>query len=532
MKISIKGGGKGKGWSNYVTRKYVNLSKEERSKITIFSGNTKLGDSIIKSSNYKDNSTTLVLSFKGKVPDDTARTVNEEFKELFMSGFEKSEYHYEAVLHQDTSNTHIHIRIPTKNLVTDTQLRLYYHDKHKNFINAIRDYLILKHDLPQPKQENKQVISIENKKERLIQQQRAKQGRKSFDFNKKKSREEAKKYIANYIVELHGSGLIEDFDGLKEVIRGLDVDIVNIGNDITGDFNYITVQDKETGKKIRLIGEMYNAEFWELEREDRTSKIRDNRVPRETNKRDRESLDEAEQRLKREISKREKEVRGRYESSRRRSRILQSSRYEQQVPDNTCVNTINRDNGRCDVNEVANKRTNEYNTKQSSRDTEISKRETIDDRIRATIRTRAEERENILTDNRKRTEREQRSLFEQFRESRESLYNKATKVMSKRGRTKANRRRNNAAIKEVVGKVVKLGRDVERVEKQQAGRVRELLEDFRTQIDEEVTRTFGDYYRQSDNTRQAAQKLGRAIETVIEDRKEINRVPSTRSMTF
>ena len=46
MKISIRGGGKGKGWSNYVTRKYVKLSKEERSKITLLTGNTKLGDSI------------------------------------------------------------------------------------------------------------------------------------------------------------------------------------------------------------------------------------------------------------------------------------------------------------------------------------------------------------------------------------------------------------------------------------------------------------------------------------------------------
>ena len=457
MKISIRGGGKGKGWSNYVTRKYVKLSKYERSKITMLRGNTKLGDSIIKSSNYKDNSTTLVLSFKGKVSDEKARAVNEDFKELFMTGFDESEYHYEAVLHQDTANTHIHIRIPTKNLLTDTQLRLYYHDKHKNFINAIRDYLILKHDLPQPKQEHKPVFSVDSKKERLIQEQRAKEGRKSFDFTKKKGRDEAKSYIANYIAELHESGLIEDFEDLKEVIKGIDLDIVKIGKDITGDFYYFTVQDKESGKKIRLQGEIYNAEFWEHSREDRAKQIRANRIPSRASDGVRTSFEEAEQRLKREVSKRKEEVRKRYESSRRRSR-------DKHAQDDIVKNGINSDNKPIfggyrgsDVDENSTKKATRYDTKRPKRVRDLHQREVINDSIRA--RTNQAKRRAYKEARQARIKlyeadtAEPRDVREQIDRDYGLLYRQAKEIVRTKRQRRANRRRNIAGIKQIVGKV-------------------------------------------------------------------------------
>jgi len=378
MKISIKGGGKGKGWSNYVTRKYIKLSKKERNKIMVLSGNTKIGDCIIKTSNYKDNSVTIVLSFKGKISNARARAVNEEFKKLFMKGFENDEYHYDAVLHQDTDNTHIHIRIPTKNLLTDTQLRLYYHSKHKNFINAIRDYLIVKFDLPKPTPEEKKVFNTESKKEKLIQMQRAKENRKNFNFSKKKGRDEAKKYIADYIAELHGSGFIREFEDLKEVIQSLDLEIVKIGKDFAGDFNYFTVKDNNTDKKIRLIGEIYNAEFWQHTREDREKQIANNRVQRESNARDQASIEDAKQRLDRELAKRQAEIYERYEASRVRSRKKKEQiRQNYKVYGNSDSNNVRSDSR--NVNNNNSKEIGETN-----------------DRIRADIRSRAEERESIL----------------------------------------------------------------------------------------------------------------------------------------
>jgi hypothetical protein len=516
MKISVRSGGTGKGWSNYTTRKYVKLSKEERSKIILLSGNTKLGDSIIKSSNYKENSTTLVLSFKGKVSDGKAKAVNEEFKELFMSGFKEDEYHYEAVLHQDTENTHIHIRIPTKNLVTDTQLRLYYHDNHKNFINAIRDYLIIKHELPQPTQENKQVFTLESKKERLIQEQRAKSNRNNFDFNKKNGRDEAKKYIANYIAELHESGLIESFDDLKELIESLDLEITRTGKDITGDFNYFTVQDKNSGKKIRLTGEVYNEQFWEDTRENREEQIRNNRIPSGANDRARTSLEEAEQRLEKEVRKRKEEVRKRYEYSRGRSQ----ESHKNKISNNNTTKPIYRDYNRWNNNEIANDGEVRHNTEQPSTDIQIYEREAINDRARATIRARAKERETLLTTVRESITRPRTSLFEQFRENRESLYSKAKRVVPERRRAKANRKRDTQATKQLVAQVEKLGRAVYRARKQRYEGLGILLEKFGRSVDGEIARTLGNHYEQSDNTRQTAQELERAVKEVIEDREE------------
>lgn len=511
MKISIQGGGKGKGWSNYVTRKYAKLSKEDRSKIVILEGNTKLGDSIIKSSNYKNNSTTLVLSFFGKISNSKAKAVNEDFKKLFMSGFNESEYHYEAVLHQDTSNTHIHIRIPTKNLLTDTQLRLYYHDKHKNFINAIRDYLISKHDLPQPKQEHKPVFSVESKKERLIQQQRAKQGRKPFNFSKKKGRDEAKKYIANYIAELHESGFIEDFEDLKEVIKGLELDIVKIGKDITGDFNYFTVQDSE-GKKIRLQGEIYNEQFWEYTREDRTRQIRANRLSRGNDRGAETSLEEAEQRLKRELRKREEEVRKRYEASRIKSREQYAEIISIQDNANSDNKPIFRGNRGSDVNEIANKRATEHDTeKPNSYLQRNNGREAINDTVRATITRRIREREEILTKNRARTNREQKSLYEQFRESRESLYSKARRVMQERGRARANSRRNNQAVGVIVEKVGRIRADREARYRDFGGKFRGIRGIYEEKL--------GYYHEQSKLFRSKIELVERTIKEIIDERE-------------
>lgn len=421
MKISIKSGGTGKGWSNYVTRKYVRLSEDERSKIVVLQGNTNLGDQIIKSSNYKENSTTLVLSFKGKVSDDKAKAVDEDFKKLFMSGFDTDEYHYDSVLHQDTDNTHMHIRIPTKNLLTDTQLRLYYHARHKNFINAIRDYLIIKHDLPRPTPEHKKVFSTESKKEKLIQKQRAKENRQNFDFSKKKGRDKAKKYIANYIAELHKSGLINDFNDLQEIIKTLDLNIIKIGKDITGDFNYFTVQDKESHQKIRLIGEIYNEQFWQHTREDREQQIRVNRIPSKSSNGARNSLEEAKQRLKKEVRKREEEVRKRYESSRRKSREKQQAAKHHESSNAHDNKLIDRHYIRSNTDEVATKQTAKHNTKQSARNIQNHQKALNDSTGTATtrrVRERRENRERTLQQNRERRSKTLRA----DRETRRALY--------------------------------------------------------------------------------------------------------------
>ncbi len=509
MKISIKGGGGGKGWSNYVTRKYVKLTPKEREKITWLGGDSDLGDKTIKSSNYNHNSYTLVLAFDGKIGKDKARAVNEDFRKLFMHGFEDDEYSFESVLHQDTSNDHIHIRIPKKNLLTDTQLRLYLDKKDRKRLNAIRDYLILKHDLPQPKQEVKSVIQNNSKKEQLIQRQRKEQGRNPFDFSKKKGREEAKSYINNYIVECHELGLIGSFEDLKSLIESTGLKIANTGQDYTGDFHYITVQDKESGKKIRLQGELYNAEFWELQREDRTAKIRDNKVPHGTDEGLKGGIEGAKKRLDTILKKRLEEVTKRYKTGRTKARAERAELLHIQTGNDSDSNSIRVVHSRSIGNEVSSSGQVELHN--------ISNRGVIDDRSRRILGARTRERESILSTVRERTKKPRESLYTEFREHRESLYSQARRVVSERGRTRANRKRDYKAVKQIVARV----EEVRGTSEQQGnGRIRELIESFGTRFDGEITRTFGNHHEQSSNFGQEIESAARAVEEVIEERDE------------
>ncbi len=475
MIISIKGGGKGKGWSNYVTRKYINLSNYERSRLIGLSGDTLIGDKIIKSSNYKDNSYTLVLGFNGKISVDKAKVVNEEFRKLFMHGFNRDEYHYEAVLHKDTAHDHIHIRIPKKNLLTDTQLRLYLHKNDKERINVIRDYLVLKYDLPRSLQVNKKIINNREKREELISRQRAKNKREVFDFSKKRNRERAKEYINNFIIEAHEAGLIGSLDDIKEVIKSLDLEAVNSGHDYTGDFHYITIED-DRGKKIRLRGEIYNVEFWKYSREDRREQIRTNCSIYGTDKVHEGELQKAEQRLIQILAKRQQEVETRYTSARKRAYLDK----QKAINSKNCLDSddkfIYRSNRGHIFNEISTQRTTLYDTKKSNNNIQSDTRR-IDDRIRTDIQRRSAERTKILKKSGttviptresifEQFRAERTSLFKQFAEEREYLYSKAQRVVQRKQYRRASSRQNNRAIKQIMEKVDELGWRIRQYQKQ------------------------------------------------------------------
>ena len=102
------------------------------------------------------------MSFKNRVDEEIVRAVLDEFEENFMMGFDKDEYHFDAVWHRDTDDDHIHIRIPKINLRTQTQLQLYFDKKDRSRINAIRDYLDVKYQLKSPL-DNKIFFKEDNK---------------------------------------------------------------------------------------------------------------------------------------------------------------------------------------------------------------------------------------------------------------------------------------------------------------------------------------------------------------------------------
>jgi len=263
MKVII-GGSKGGWWGKYVLFGTKNKPRAQE-KIEFLAGNINIGERVTAQGKWTENEYTIVLGFKGKPLRYVVRKALKMFEKEFMVGFRKDEYHLDAVAHYDTDDTHVHIRIPKMNLLTGTQLQLYYHKKDVNRVNAIRDYINIKLDLDVSV--NEKPLIAEDVDMRRIQAWREAQNSEPFDFTKKKTRNEAMAIINDKIRREHKAGNINDFNDLKDIFsENLRLDLGKPGHDVDkGHYFRIIVDDKIH----RLFGEFYSEEFWEKERDQR-----------------------------------------------------------------------------------------------------------------------------------------------------------------------------------------------------------------------------------------------------------------------
>jgi len=479
MTIKFQASGSGKGYGDYVLREHKKLSKAEREKITELAGDMELGDEIVKSSNYKDNAFNIILGFKGSISKTKAKVVLEDFEKLFMYGFSKEEYHLNAVLHQDTAHHHIHIRIPKKNLLTDTTLRLYMDSVDRDRVNLIRDYLEEKHDLERV-QDNLKIVQ-DKTKEQIIQEHRAERGQEPFDFSKKKGRDKAQNYIVDYIEEAHEAGLINSIDDVKSLVEDLDLEYVRSGHDFKTDTYYLTFKN-DTGK-LSLKGELFNERFYtEFKREDREKQIKGNTNTRRAERGAHKTLQELERALKRSLDKRYKEIEKRYDKSRRRARERnreiqrrergtyqeRKSGEQQQIHnDNNAINRNNGDNGISSSKRVSQPRRELARTKREQirkkrgkvyshtrkRYTDYERQEyllyTNQRHEKRGVNGAFRETDRNNRENKEGGRRERTSSYERFREARESLYEQAQSVMRDRANRRGAREQYQGAIDSV-----------------------------------------------------------------------------------
>ena len=525
MKINIKGGGTGKGYGSYVLRE--GKKDIDYSKITTLSGDMALGNEIVKSSNYKDNQFNIILEFKGKISDAEAKQVTDDFQELFMHGFDKSEYHFDAVLHQDTANSHVHIRIPKKNLLTDTTLRLYMDSTDRERVNIIRDYLEEKHGLEKMKDNRR----LQPKPQaEVIQKWREERGQKPFEFAKKKGRDKAQNYIVNYIAEVHEAGLINDIEDVKNLVSDLDLEFVRKGEDYKSNTHYLTFKN-ETGK-ISLKGELFNEQFYrQFKKEDREKQIRHNRNERHYEGRSGSELQKLTSKLEKANNRRQQEIEKRYGKARERSKegfeFLQrelreapkrrTKQTEQSLQNNTTV--ANNDISSSSIFNLQ-KLEREANSErvESAEETSIHKREWEQVYSHTSKRYTALARQrNLLYPNRKggmsgtdrnttgrygtteeRERPERTSSYEQFSEARESLYSQARAVVQDRANSRGTRART-------------------------AERTREKINDIGaefTELESAISRRYNQFDGQSADIIESAKELTKAIEQKLRPQQE------------
>jgi hypothetical protein len=501
MTIKFQASGSGKGYGDYVLREHKRLSKEERSKITELSGDMKLGDEIVKSSNYKDNAFNIVLGFKGSITKAEAKAVLEDFEKLFMYGFSKEEYHLNAVLHQDTDNDHIHIRIPKKNLLTDTTLRLYMDKVDRERVNLIRDYLEIKHNLERV-QDNRKIVQ-DKTKEQIIQQHRAERGQEPFNFSKKKGRDKAQNYIVDYIAEVHEAGLINSIDDVKRLVEDLELEFVRSGHDFKTDTHYLTFKN-ETGK-ISLKGELFNERFYrEFTREARKEQIKNNTNTRKRERGAVKTLQELEGKLEKSLHRRYEEVKERYAPARTRARErirrLQDKKLEEaerrDIQRQWKIHSHNLDatshNGVSSLSNIQGTvqqpaMDSTKRAKKDSRRRQATYSHTIGRytsyRGRQALLYPDKQQERGLNGTTRRTNqnhrtntkgstRERTSSYERFREARESLYEQAQTVM----RDRANRERARERIREAISK---LGNELQNIQNEVSNRSHKLIESIK-----------------------------------------------------
>lgn len=240
MIITVNSGGGN--LSNYLL--YGNKNSRDTEKITILDGNVKLTDSISKSVKADDKHFHFIVSANGKKSDEEMRAIYEDFKMELLYSYSKEEVNILAVLHQDTNNSHIHIQVPKRNLLTNTKLDLYYHKRDMKRFEVMRDYLNLKHnEMPPsiPSQSNPtknwkyNPTAIKNKKEKL----------------------EFENMLLDNLYDNRNE--FNSHEELMEYIQeDLKLNIKKVGYDYKKDDFYITINHTDTNKSQRVFSPLFN----------------------------------------------------------------------------------------------------------------------------------------------------------------------------------------------------------------------------------------------------------------------------------
>lgn len=270
MTINITSGSTG--WGNYVL--YGTKDKpRDNEKVEFLEGDIALGDRLSQSNNYEESYYKIVLAFEGKPDDEVIKNAYEDFKKEFFVGFNRDEYHIDAVVHKDTDNYHIHARVPKQNLKTDTHLQLYMDKIDRPRKQLIQDHISLKYGFAIAREQNREVFKEQAHEH--INKWREQHNQKPFDFSNKKGQAEAEAQINSYLSELIKSGLIEKREDISTTLKelGLNIEKEN-GLDIKKDFAYTTVSN-ESGK-MRIKGEIHHDRFYEHNAKDRTAQIDSN----------------------------------------------------------------------------------------------------------------------------------------------------------------------------------------------------------------------------------------------------------------
>ena len=433
--------------------KYLLNNREKEGTAKTIKGDPYLTKKIIDSIERKQKATVGVLSFEEKNPLTKKQKLEviEAFEKTLLPGLDQDQYNILWVEHTDKGRLELNFVIPKVELTSGKALQPYYHKADFARIDMFEDLTNIRFNLSSKKDPAKQrTLQGSHKEVKLVK-----------DY----------KELDNTLLQLVGDGNIANREQLIELLKDNKIQVSRVGKD------YISVKLPDSKKAKRLKGGIYSEQF--------TGVAELEKISEETERRAREF--------------RERDTSREYEAIRKRfvGYVEQKARQNREKYKKGRVGGDKRDDIRANRLETDSSdiRSRNDNWRSNSRNNQVrgdndSIRTATNRAKRRAYQEAREARIKLYEANTAKP----RDVREQIDRDYGALYRQAKESVRTKRQRRANRRRNLAGIKQIVGK---------------AGELRA-----------EVDRRWQDNIQKSSDTIRKIERFERKIERFLENREE------------
>jgi len=365
----------------------------------LLSGDEHLSRTIINSLTKKQKVTFGVLSFEEEnISDFQKKEIMEDFEKTFFAGLKKEQFNILWVEHTDKNRLELNFIIPKVELSTGRSFNPYFHGSDFHLADLFQKKCNLKYGFSDPKDPSKnQSLQGEYKKTNII-----------------KDYEEVDKILHNLVAD-------NVLKNRNEIALFLEENGIEVRRKKDGSLGkHLSIKIEKHHKSKRLKGGIYDPKFTNIEALEKLSISQETRERAWSHRDTREELFAVEKRLEKAINKRGNANSSKYKSPLKKDDIWSSN--DEFIDAFLDVN-IHQENEHFDKRNEAKPKNNISDNKRS----EV-------DEFRSYSKRRDREREAVLERVRTSYPKQRSSLFEELRDSRKSLFDRAKKLKSERFR--------------------------------------------------------------------------------------------------
>lgn len=247
IKFLKHGSGSGQKATDYLTSDKDHTGKQ-RTEVTVLRGDPDQVAAVADSLKFKYKYTSGIIAW---APEDNPslkqiNNVLDDFEKTAWAGLDQDRYSWSAILHRDNKGgCHVHVFAARVDLETGKSLNIAP-PGHNKIFDALRDYYNNKEDWARPDDPNRARLCQPGVHSHITA------ARLRIGLNVEP---DSRQLITDYLVQKIETGEIENRKDILFALNDAGFETPRHGK------QYITVLDPESGKKIRLKGAIYNADF-------------------------------------------------------------------------------------------------------------------------------------------------------------------------------------------------------------------------------------------------------------------------------